>query len=85
MLHVLKHFSIEGKNLGTGTDINDVFDVTHLIYLIAMAFRLKKKCAKCKYEAIQKFDTYAMHASFYRNPTTDVYYLNTYFKDRNEK
>lgn len=85
LLHVLKHFSIDGKNLGTGTDINNVFDVTHLVYLIAMAFRLKKKDDKCKYEAIQKFDTYVMHASFYRNPTTGVYYLNTYFKDRNEK
>ena len=85
LLHVLKHFSIDGKNLGTGTDINNVFDVTHLVYLIAMAFRQKKKEDKCKYDAIQKFDSYVMHASFYRNPTTGVYYLNTYFKDRNEK
>lgn len=85
MLHILKHFSIDGKNIGTGTDINNVFDVNYLVYLIAMAFRLKKKSDKCNYEAIQQFDTYAMHASFYRNPTTNVYYLNTYFKNRNEK
>lgn len=43
LLHVLKHFSLDGKNLATGTDKNDVFDVMHIIYLIAMAFRLKKK------------------------------------------
>ena len=85
MLHILKHFSIDGKNIGTGTDINNVFDVNHLVYLIAMAFRLKKKSDKCNYEAIQQFDTYAMHASFYRNPTTNVYYLNTYFKKKKRK
>lgn len=84
LLHVLKHFSLDGKNLATGTDKNDVFDVMHIIYLIAMAFRLKKpvKGNFCKYEALQKLQSGTGHAVFYRNPDTGVYYLNTYFYDK---
>ena len=84
LLHVLKHFSLDGKNLATGTDKNDVFDVCHIIYLIAMAFRQKKtvKGNSCKYEALQKLQSGTGHAVFYRNPDTGVYYLNTYFYDK---
>ena len=84
LLHVLKHFSLNGKNLATGTDKNDVFDVSHIIYLIAMAFRQKKtvKGSSCKYEALQKLQSGTGHAVFYRNPDTGVYYLNTYFYDK---
>lgn len=84
LLHVLKHFSLNGKNLATGTDKNDVFDVSHIIYLIAMAFRQKKtvKGSSCKYEALQKLQSGTGHAVFYRNPDTGVYYLNTYFYNK---
>lgn len=63
---------------------NDVFDVSHIIYLIAMAFRQKKtvKGSSCKYEALQKLQSGTGHAVFYRNPDTGVYYLNTYFYDK---
>lgn len=84
LLHVLKHFSVEGKNLATGNDINNVFDVGHIIYLIAMAFRLKKQCDKDDliYEAFQNLDNGKMHVSFYKEKVANVYYLKTYFKDR---
>lgn len=84
LLHVLKHFSVEGKNLATGNDINNVFDVGHIIYLIAMAFRLKKQCDKDNliYEAFQNLDNGKMHVSFYKEKVANVYYLKTYFKDR---
>ena len=84
LLHVLKHFSVKGKNLATGNDVNNVFDVRHIIYLIAMAFRLKKQCDKdhCIYEAFQNLDKGNMHASFYKEEVANVYYLKTYFKDR---
>ena len=63
---------------------NDVFDVRHIIYLIAMAFRQKKTVTgnSCKYEALQKLQSGTGHAVFYRNPDTGVYYLNTYFYDK---
>lgn len=84
LLHVLKHFSVEGKNLATSNDINNVFDVRHIIYLIAMAFRLKKQCDKDDliYEAFQNLDKGKMHVSFYKEKVANVYYLKTYFKDR---
>ena len=84
LLHVLKHFSVEGKNLATGNDVNNVFDIRHIIYLIAMAFTLKKQCNKDYriYEAFQKIDKGMMRASFYKEEVANVYYLKTYFKDR---
>lgn len=84
LLHVLKHFSVKGKNLVTGNDINNVFDIRHIIYLIAMAFRLKKQCDKdhSVYEAFQNLDKGMMHVSFYKEEVANVYYLKTYFKDR---
>ena len=84
LLHVLKHFSVEGKNLATGNDVNNVFDIRHIIYLIAMAFSLKKQCNKDYriYEAFQKLNKGMMRASFYKEEVANVYYLKTYFKDR---
>ena len=51
LMHTLKHFSIDNKNLSTGTYIHNVFDIHHIVYLIAMAFRLKDG-EGCKYMAI---------------------------------
>ena len=84
ILYALKHFSFDGKNLSTGSDKNDVFDVMHILYLIAIAFRLKEPSESNtnNYKAIQRVRTDYMHASFYKNPITGVFYLNTYFKGK---
>lgn len=67
LLHVLKHFSVEGKNLATGNDINNVFDIGHIIYLIAMAFRLKKQCEK-DHQIIVFLSINPFHSLSYKYP-----------------
>ncbi|MBQ3609055.1 MAG: hypothetical protein IJO27_02335 [Bacilli bacterium] len=81
LMHTLKHFSIEDKNLSTGKDIFNVFDIHHIIYLIAMEFRLREGSGK-KFEAIQKLTNAIMKASFYKEENTGIFFLNTYFKNK---
>ena len=88
LLHTLKHFNVDGEYLSTGKENLESFDVEHVVYLIAMAFRLKTKdvLKANDYIAIQALtkDVY-MKAVFYLDKYTGVYYLNTYHKDRRLK
>ena len=88
LLHTLKHFNVDGEYLSTGKENLESFDVEHVVYLIAMAFRLKTKdvLKANDYVAIQALtkDVY-MKAVFYLDKYTGVYYLNTYHKDRRLK
>ena len=38
LFHVLRHFSINKENLSYKNDIFDIFDIHHIVYLIASAF-----------------------------------------------
>lgn len=79
LLHVLKHFSHEGRNLAVGRDVHDLFDLEHLVYLIAMAFRLKEG-EGCSWTAIQDLHVGQMRAAFYKEETTGVYFIKTYHR-----
>ena len=83
MLHALKHFSINGKSLSTGKEINDKTDISQILDIlprIALAFveciknTPHKDCIAIPYK-----DTYYLKCGFYHEKNTDVYYLNTCF------
>lgn len=79
LMHVLKHFSHEGRNLAVGKDVHDLFDLEHLVYLIAMAFRLKQS-EGCLWTSIQKLNEGPMKAVFYKEEVTGVYFIKTYHR-----
>lgn len=79
LLHVLKHFSIDQRNLSTGTYIYDVFDIHHIVYLVGMAFRLREGEGS-KYKAIQYLGDDKMLASFYKEENTGFFFVNSYYK-----
>lgn len=79
LMHVLKHFSYEGRNLAVGKDIHDLFDLEHLVYLIAMAFRLKEEKGSL-WTAIQEQNGVSMKAVFYKEEVTGIYFIKTYHR-----
>lgn len=79
LLHVLKHFSYEGRNLAVGKDIHDLFDLEHLVYLIAMAFRLKEGEGSL-WTATQELNEGPMKAVFYKEEETGIYFIMTYHR-----
>lgn len=79
LMHTLKHFSIDDKFLSTSQYKHNVFDIHHIIYLIAMAFRLRTG-EGTKYKAIQDLSEERMLASFYREEETGIFFLNSYYK-----
>lgn len=81
LMHVLKHFSYEGRNLSLGNDVYNLFNLEHLVYLIAMAFRLKEG-EKCNWIATQKLTEGPMRAVFYKEETTGFYFIKTYHRVR---
>ena len=78
LLHSLKHFSIEGKNLSVGQDINDISCMDDILVYIAKAF---VKCAenntKDNVIVMQIEDGINMKFSFYYDEDKHVYFLNT--------
>lgn len=79
LMHVLKHFSYEGRNLAVGKDIHDLFDLEHLVYLIAMAFRLKEGEGSL-WTATQELNEGPMKAVFYKEEVTGIYFIKTYHR-----
>lgn len=79
LMHTLKHFSVDDKYLSTNQYIYNVFDIHHIIYLIAMAFLLRKG-EGTRYKAIQDLNEERMLASFYREEETGIFFLNSYYK-----
>lgn len=79
LLHVLKHFSHEDRNLAVGKDVHDLFDLEHLVYLIAMAFRLKVGEGST-WEATQELKEGPMKAVFYKEEVTGFYFIKTYHR-----
>ena len=84
LMHVLKHFSVEGRCVSVGAERFDLFDIHHLVYLIAMAFRLRQGEGK-KYKAVQELTEGNMTAAFYREPNIGMFFLNSYYLDRRNK
>ena len=80
LFHVLQHFSINNVNLSYKNDIFDIFDIHHIVYLIASAF------AGSLEKDIKEKDTYIGHleykskdliAVFYYEADSEVYYVKS--------
>lgn len=84
LMHTLKHFSVDDKYLSTSQYKYNVFGIHHIIYLIAMAFRLREGKGS-KYTAIQDLIEDRMVASFYREEETGIFFLNSYYKNSGKK
>lgn len=68
LLHVLRHFAVDGRCVSVGADKNfDLFDIHHLVYLIAMAFRNREGEGK-SYQAVQELTEGNMTALSIENP-----------------
>ncbi len=81
LLHSLKHFSKDGRNLSVGEDINDVSNMEDILFYIGRAF---VECERNKpkdniVEILIKDDKY-MRFVFYYDTDKDTYFLNTAFR-----
>ena len=77
-LHILDHFSIDGKNLATGNDINDISDIDDVFIYIVKAFLncegKKEKEIKVK---VQMKTGKLLKCVFFWDNEKGVYYLTT--------
>ena len=81
LLHSLKHFSKDGRNLSVGEDINDVSNMEDILIYIGRAFR---DCAQNKPKdntvEIPIKDDARMRFAFYYDKDKDTYYLKTAYR-----
>ncbi|TPD71271.1 hypothetical protein [Flavobacterium microcysteis] len=86
LFHALKHFSMNGKPLSTGTDINDVINPEHVIYLITKAFFTEVGTFDKKGETCMVFmnldSKYNLKFIFYYEKVTSVYFIKTIYKEK---
>ena len=89
LLHALKHFSINGKSLSTGKEINDITDISQISEILPrIAYALIEcinnntppNCITIPYK-----DNNYLKCSFYHEGITNVYYLNTCYITDKEK
>ncbi|RZJ33969.1 MAG: hypothetical protein EOO51_11465 [Flavobacterium sp.] len=89
IFHALKHFSIKGQPLSTGTDINDVQNIQSIIFLIIKAFFLIPGTfdgAGTTYTVTFDYDEkYNLKFIFYHEVNTKVYFLKTIYKIKKKK
>ncbi|MBQ7423888.1 MAG: hypothetical protein IJV19_03985 [Prevotella sp.] len=78
LLHSLDHFSIDGQNLATGNDINEISDIDDVLVYIAKAFLecdgKKDKEIKVK---VQMKSGKPLNCVFFWDDDKGVYYLTT--------
>lgn len=86
IMHAFKHFSIDGINLSTGKDINNLQNPEELLIKATKAFFINKLEAKGekKFDTYDKIDEkYSLKFSFFFEPkTNNIYHLNTVFKTK---
>ncbi|MBQ7422186.1 MAG: hypothetical protein IJV27_08605 [Prevotella sp.] len=77
-LHSLDHFSINGQNLATGNDINDISDVDDVLIYIAKAFlKCEGKKGKEIKVKVQMNTGKPLNCVFFWDDEKGVYYLTT--------
>lgn len=84
LLHSLKHFSVDGQNLATGHDINNVEDVEEVLIMASHAFLDRKQDVKKKTNYISYYETQTKRIKFvfYKEDTTNVFFLRTCHIDK---
>ena len=83
IFHVLDHFSIDGKNLATGKDINDVSDIDEVLIYIAKAFLVCGgiKDKECKV-TIQMKNGKPLNCVFFWDEKKEIHYITTLHRDK---
>lgn len=86
IFHAYKHFSLNGINLSTGKDINDIDSPEELLIKATKAFFVNDGNFKKEkeYVVVQNLDyNYDLKYSFFFEPKTEqVYFINTIFKTK---
>lgn len=81
LLHSLKHFSKDGKNLSVGKDVNDVSDMEDILIYIGRAFvECGQNNPKDYTVKISIRGNKLMKFAFYYDTDKDIYYLNTAYR-----
>ena len=83
LFHSLKHFSKDRKNLSIGSDINDVFDIEHIVWLCICAFLQKNPCDTCgkvwnSYLPLN--NGYKLKFVFFHEVHTNTFFIKTIHK-----
>ena len=81
LLHALKHFSMNGNNLSTGKEVNDITDISQFSDILPRIASAFVECANSNNSnvTIPYKDNKYMKCGFYHEERTNVYYLNTCF------
>lgn len=83
LLHMLDHFSIDGKNLATDKDVNDVHSIWDVIHLCFDAFSKKEMISESKAVSYLPVDeAHHLKISFYREAESGAFYINTAHLER---
>jgi hypothetical protein len=85
LMHLLKHFSINGINLSTGKDKHDITSIEDVIVFIMKAFFLvegKFETSKKLVSIIPLDEKYNLKFVFYLEVNTGVYFVQTIFKEK---
>ncbi len=88
LFHCNKHFSFKGIPLSTSKEINEIPYVEHLIYAIIKTFFLNTTINKkgLNYTSLIELNNkYNLRVEFYFEKETNVYFVNTAFKEKKRK
>ena len=81
LFHCLKHFSIGDRNLCGNADVNNTFDLFHIVYLLGRTFANARK--QDKDEGFLTIDDERFYkAAFYREESSFVYFVKSLRKHR---
>lgn len=85
LMHALKHFSVNGINLSTGRDVHNITSPEDVVDLVVKTFFL----AEGKFETSKKLasttahdEKYNLRFIFYLEENTNVFFVQTIFKEK---
>ena len=78
LFHLFDHFSINGKNLATANDINDVNSLCEIIGLCVGGFTQKAAVGKNQFCSFLPYDEkHRLKIAFYKEIESGAFYINT--------
>jgi len=88
IFHSFKHFSLNGVNLSTGKDINEINDPDNIFDLAIKAFYMPEEAEQTPKgfnSRISLNDNYWLQFSFYLEQVNGVHFINTIMKKEKKK
>lgn len=85
LMHALKHFSVNGINLSTGTDVHNITNPEDVVDLIVRAFFITEgefETSKKLVSILAHDEKYNLRFVFYLEENTNVYFVQTIFKEK---